>query len=64
MDLFKKLQQQSHEVITHSYSNIFLIPKTKSTFSCISDTNVTNGNIYYQWYYYQLGEPFFKSFGG
>ena len=28
MDLFKKLKQQSHEFITPSNSNIFLIPKT------------------------------------
>ena len=40
MDLFKTLKQQFHEFITPSNSNIFLIPKTKSTFSCISDTNM------------------------
>ena len=45
MDLFKKLRQQSHEFITHSNSNIFLIPKTKSTFSCISDTNIYTSNL-------------------
>ena len=39
-DLLKKLNQQSHEFMTPSNSNIFLIPKTKSTFSCISDTYV------------------------
>ena len=39
-DLFKKLKQQSHEFITPSNSNIFLIPRTKSMFSCISDTRV------------------------
>ena len=39
-DLFKKLKKQSHEFMTPSNSNIFLIPKTKSTFSCISDTKV------------------------
>ena len=37
-DLFKKLKEQSHESMTPSKSNIFLIPKTKSAFSCISDT--------------------------
>ena len=40
MDLFKKLKQQSHEFMTPSNSKIFLIPKTRSTFSCISDTKV------------------------
>ena len=40
MDLFKKLKQQSHEFITPSNSNIFLMPKTKSTFSGISNTKV------------------------
>ena len=40
MDLFKKLNQQSHEFMTPSNSDIFLMPKTKSTFSCISDTKV------------------------
>ena len=32
-DLFKNLKQQSHEFITPSSSNIFLIPKTRSMFS-------------------------------
>ena len=32
-DLFKKLKQQSHEFITPSNSNTFLIPWTRSTFS-------------------------------
>ena len=40
MELFKKLKQQSHEFITPSNSNIFLIPRTKSMLSCISDTKV------------------------
>ena len=44
-DLFKKLKQQSHEFLTTSNSNIFLIPKTKSTFSCISDTKVYISNL-------------------
>ena len=39
-DLFRKLKQQSHKFMTPSYSNIFLIPKTRSTFSCNSDTKV------------------------
>ena len=33
MDLFKKLKQQSHEFVTPSSSNMFLMPKTKSTLS-------------------------------
>ena len=37
-DLFRKLKQQSHEFITPSNSNIFLIPRTKSMFSLFSDT--------------------------
>ena len=45
MDLFKKLKQQSHEFMTPSNSNIFLIPKTMSTFSCISDTKVYISNL-------------------
>ena len=32
-DLFKKLKQHSHELITPSNSNTFLIPKPRSTFS-------------------------------
>ena len=32
-DLFKKLKQYFHELITPSNSNTFLIPKTRSTFS-------------------------------
>ena len=45
IDLIKKLKQQSHEFMTPSNSNIFLIPKTKSTFSCISDTKVYISNL-------------------
>ena len=45
MDLFKKLKQQSHKFITPSNSSIFLIPNTKSTFSCISDTKVYTLNL-------------------
>ena len=45
MDLFKKLKQQSYEFITPSNSNILLIPKTKSMFSCISDTKVYISNM-------------------
>ena len=40
IDLFKKLKQHSHKFITPFNSNTFLIPKTISTFSCISDTKV------------------------
>ena len=45
IDLFKKLKQQSYEFMTPSNSNILLIPKPKSTFSCISDTNVYISNL-------------------
>ena len=44
-DLFKKLKQHSHELITPSNSYTFLIPKTISTFSWISDTNVYISNL-------------------
>ena len=45
MDLFKKLIQESCESITPSNSKMFLIPKTKSTFSWISDTKVNTPNL-------------------
>ena len=45
IDLFKKLKHDSCEFIMPSNSNIFLIPKTKSTFSCISHTNVNILNL-------------------
>ena len=45
IDLFKKLKQQSHELAVPSSWNIFLIPKPKSTFSCILDTNVYISNL-------------------
>ena len=44
-DLFRKLKQQSHEFTTPSNSNIFLIPRTKFTFSCILDTRVYISNL-------------------
>ena len=46
IDLFNKLKQQSHEFMTPSTSNIFLIPKTRSTFFCISDTNIYVSKLY------------------
>ena len=39
-NLFKNSNLQSIEFIMPSNSNIFFMPKTKSMFSCISDTNV------------------------
>ena len=45
MDLFEKLKQQSHEFIIPSNSNIFLIPKTKSTFQCMFYTMVYTSNL-------------------
>ena len=45
IDLFKKLKQQSHEFITPYNSNIFLIPKTNSVFSCFYDTKVYTLNL-------------------
>ena len=43
-DLFKKLKQQSHNFMTPSNSKIFLMPRTKSTFSWLSDTKVYISN--------------------
>ena len=40
MDLFKNLKQQSLEFITPSNLNMFFMPRTKSKFLGISDTNV------------------------
>ena len=45
IDLFKKLKQHSHEFVTPSNFNTFIIPKIKSTFSCISDTKVYISNL-------------------
>ena len=45
-DLFKKLKHDSHEFIMTSNSNIFFMPNTRSTFSCISDTNVKILNLW------------------
>ena len=39
-DLFKNLKQQSLEFITPSNLKTFFMPKTKSTFLWISETNV------------------------
>ena len=44
-DLFKNLKQQSHEFLTPSDSNTFLIPNTRSMFSWLSDTNVYISNL-------------------
>ena len=44
-DLFRKPNHDSHEFIIPSSSNIFFIPKTKSMFSWISDTNVNVSNL-------------------
>ena len=42
---FRKLKHDSHEFIIPFHSNIFFTPMTKSTFSCISDTNVKILNL-------------------
>ena len=44
-DLFKKLKQQFHEFIISSNLKIFLIPRTKSMFSWITDTKVYIQNL-------------------
>ena len=45
-DLFKKLKQPSCELKTLFNSNIILIPKPKSMFLCISDSNEYISNLY------------------
>ena len=45
-DQFKKLKQHSRELNIPSNLNTSLIPKTKSTFSWISDTNVYASNLW------------------
>ena len=45
IDLFKNLKLDSLESITPSNLNKFLIPKTISTLSNISDTNVNISNL-------------------
>ena len=45
IDLFGNLKHDSHEFVIPSNSNMFFIPKTKSTFSWISDTHVNISNL-------------------
>ena len=45
IDLFRNLKDESHMSVTHSNSNIFFMSNTKSTLSCISDTNVNTSNL-------------------
>ena len=45
IDLLRKLKQDSLESITPSNLNMFFIPMTKSTLSCISDTKVKISNL-------------------
>ena len=45
MDLFRKLTQESHESIIPSGLKKCLIPITRSTFLCISDTSVKISNL-------------------
>ena len=44
-DLFKNLNEESCVSITPSNSNTFFIPSTKSSLSCISNTNVNTSNL-------------------
>ena len=46
INLFKNLKHDSHEFIILSNANMFLMPNTKSTFSCISETNVRMSNLW------------------
>ena len=45
IDLFRNLKDESYMSITPSNSNTFFMPKTRSTSSCISDTNVNTSNL-------------------
>ena len=45
--VFRKLAQESHESITPSNSNKFLMPITRSTFSWISETSVKISNLWF-----------------
>ena len=46
IDIFRKLKHDSHELMIPLSSNMFFMPKTKSTFSQISDTNVNTSNLW------------------
>ena len=45
IDLLKKLRHNSLELIIPSISNMFFMPRTKSTFSCTSDNIVNISNL-------------------
>ena len=45
IDLFRNLKDESHMSIRPSNSNTFFMPNTKSTLSCIPDTNVNTSNL-------------------
>ena len=45
IELFRNLKDEPHMSITPSNSNTFFMPNTKSTLSCISDTNVNTSNL-------------------
>ena len=47
IDLLRKLKQEFCESITPSSSKRFLIPNTRSTFSCISETKVKISNLWF-----------------
>ena len=47
MDLLRKLKQEFHESIIPSSSKRFLIPNTRATFSCISETKVKISNLWF-----------------
>ena len=46
INIFKKLKHYSHEFIMPSNSNIFCMPNTRSTFSCMSNNNVKISNLW------------------
>ena len=45
INLFGNLKDESHMSIIPSNSNTFFMPNTKSTLSCIFDTNVNTSNL-------------------
>ena len=46
MDLFRNLKDESYMSITPSNLNTFFMPNTKSTLSCIFDTNVNTSSLW------------------
>ena len=46
IDFFKKLKHDSFELIIPSNTSIFFVHRTKSTFSCNSETKLNTSNLW------------------